>query len=233
VADAMTAHAMAARLGNDAAMGSAASNLAICYGRLGNYQAQIGWGEKGLHQIGSKFTGFRDIQLCFARAFGNAMLGQTDEALAALSEANARIPHTAPRWMLQAWHFQQADVLHLAGKKRDALEKAKIALADDELHSDSLAGPFARWITLCAVASGQLAPARNRLKRLRANLDIYDAVDQVEILAAGCLLERALGQSANAARLRAEQEKVRGRLVDLPSATTAQLVRLSIIERAR
>ncbi len=227
----MTAHAMAARLGNDAALGSAASNLAICYGRLGEYQAQITWGEKGLHQIGKKFTGFRDIQLSFALAFGNAMLGKADAALAALSEANARIPHTAPRWMMQAWHFQQADVLHIVGKKRSALATAKIALAENDFQSNSLAGPFARWVTLCGVASGELEAARAKLKRLRAKLDTYDAVDQVEILAAGCLLERLLGKSANTARLRAEQEKLASRLVDLPAATTAQLVRLSILER--
>jgi DNA-binding SARP family transcriptional activator/tetratricopeptide (TPR) repeat protein len=232
LADAMLGHKMALRLGNDAALATAAGNLALCYGRLGSYQAQVDWSEKGLQYLGNRFTGYRDIQLGFARAFGNAMLGRIPAAISALSEAGARIPPTIPKWMRQAWRFERADVLQMLGKRREALIEAAEALEDQELHSNTVAGPFARWLAHHAIATGEVTAARKRLQEFRSKLEMYDAVDQAEILAAACWLDVHSGISIPAARLRAQHRRLTERLLALPSAVGVQLSRLSVLPPA-
>jgi hypothetical protein len=223
---------MALRLGNDAALGTAAGNLALCYGRLGDYQAQVEWGGRGLQYLGNRFTGYRDIQLGFARAFGNAMLGRVPAAISALSEASARIPATIPKWMKQAWSFERADVLQMLGKKREALIESAAGLEGNELYSNTLAGPFARWLTHHAITTGQVTAARKRLQEFRSKIEIYDAVDQAEILAATCWLSMQSEASVPPARLRAQHRRLADRLLTLPGAVGVQLARLSVLPPA-
>jgi hypothetical protein len=228
--DAMLAKTMALRLGNDLALATAVGNLSLCFGRLGNYQAQIEWSEKGMQHLGKQFTGYRDIQLGFARAFGNAMLGRASAALSAVGEVEARIPNPLPDWLRQAWHLYRADVFQLLGKKREALSEAEEALAVGTPLRDTLAGPFARWIALHAIAVGSVAGAKKQLNQLCTDLDNYDALDRAEILAARYWLDRQASNSVTLARLRAQHQRLADQLSALPTAVVQQLARLSILD---
>lgn len=226
--DASLANKMAVRLGNDLASATAAANVALCHGRLGNYEEQVRWGTYGEQILGPVFTGYRDIRLGFARAFGSAMQRQVQPALDAIAHTDARLPESIPSWMKQAWQLSTADVLQLVGRHREALEKASEALADGVLHHHALAGPFTRWVSLSAVASGNPKQACERLQGFRAKLEEFDVIDQAEILAADCWVEIHRRGTKHPARIRADQCRLSEKLGMLPAAVTTQLVRLGI-----
>jgi hypothetical protein len=60
------AQQMAVRIGNDVACTAAAANLALCYGRLGNYSEQGKWASWGEQFTGKTFLGYREVRLGLA-----------------------------------------------------------------------------------------------------------------------------------------------------------------------
>ena len=226
--DALLAQRMAVRLGNDLACASAAANLALCQGRLGNYAEQVTWATWGEQFVGPTFTGYRDVRLGLARAFGAAMQGDCSAAQSALTQTSNRIPSQMAPWLVQAWQLGKADVLHLCGRGKDAIREASKGLSDGKLHNDASAGPFARWLAQVALVNADVASARKRLRELRRVLSEYEAIDQVEILAADLLLMTASGQ-AKRGETNALHTRLHERLAMLPAAVCQQLQRLGVL----
>ncbi len=227
--DASFAQRMAVRLGNDLASATAAANLALCHGRLGAYEDQVRWASWGEQLLGPTFTGHRDIQLGFARAFGNAMVLQEDPALAAVSKVDLRIAGVAPEWMRQGWQLQRADVLQLLGRNREALAQVGQLVASGNTPASSFAGAFARWTVLVAIAVGEPQRAQAPLKKLKSQLTSYDAVDQAEILASSWWLRSQPGMRTSAAELRHLRNQLSQLLGNMPPAVSNQLARLGVL----
>jgi hypothetical protein len=220
------AYRVAGRLDNEVTSAAAAANVALCCGRLGDYEEQVRWAQLAVGLLGSSFTGYRDIQVAVALGFGNAMLGREDEARQALERMILRLPTNLPAWMEQAWHLGRADVHQLLGRRKEALAAATQATLNGELHSDGFAGAFARWTAILALEHGTTTLAWDRVRPLRRNLHRYDALDQAEILAACTWMGCGTDARDAAAKVAAERRKLGARLVELPQAVSVQLARL-------
>jgi hypothetical protein len=225
--DALLAQKMAVRLGNDLACASAAANLALCNGRLGNYPEQVRWAAWGEQFVSTTFTGHRNVRLGLARAFGSAMQGDFATAQSALAQAESRFPAHITPWLVQAWQLGKADVLQLCGLRRDALREAAKGLNNAELHNDACAGPFARWLSLAGLATNEADVARTHVRELRRRLSMHEAIDRVEILAADLLLTTETGKPKRA-ELHALRSRLSEALAILPIAVTHQLQRLGM-----
>jgi hypothetical protein len=220
------AYRVAGRLDNDVTSAAAAANVALCCGRIGDYEEQVRWGQLASGLLGSSFTGYRDIQIAVAVGFGNAMLGREAEARRALEHMAARLPTSLPAWMEQAWHLGRADVLQLLGRRKDALASATQATLNGELHSDGFAGAFARWTVMLALEHGTMPLARNQVHSLRKDLHRYDALDQAEILAASTWMGCGPDARDAVTKAAAERRKLAAKLSALPQAVSVQLSRL-------
>ena len=222
------AQQMAVRIGNDLACAAVAANLALCYGRLGKYAEQGKWATWGQQFIGKTFVGYREIRLGLTGAFSSAMLGLREPAVSALDRIASRIPaHTAP-WIVQAWKLGKADVLRLCGLKREAIREADSGIGRDGLLNAATAGPYARWLVALALAKRHTTEAELELRSMRDKLHMYEALDQVEILASELLLLGHIGKAAPA-KLRACQRRIEGRLSQFPIAVSQQLNRLGAL----
>ena len=222
------AQQMAVRIGNDLACAAVAANLALCYGRLGKYAEQGKWATWGQQFIGKTFVGYREIRLGLTGAFSSAMLGLREPAVSALDRVASRIPaHTAP-WIVQAWKLGKADILRLCGLKREAIREADSGIGRDGLLNAATAGPYARWLVALALAKRHTTEAELELRSMRDKLHMYEALDQVEILASELLLLGHIGKAAPA-KLRACQRRIEARLSQFPIAVSQQLNRLGAL----
>ena len=229
---AQLAQQMAVRIGNDLACTAAAANLALCYGRLGNYAEQGRWAAWGQQFLGRTFIGYREVRLGLAGAFSFAMVGAQEPALSALDRVASRIPtHTAP-WIVQAWKLGRADILRLCGLKRESIREAGAAMEYDGLLNASCAGPYARWLVSVAIAKGRTSEIALDLRSMRHKLNTYEALDQVEILASELVLLTHSGKAAPA-KLRACQRRIEERLSQFPTAVSQQLSRLGSLSNTR
>jgi hypothetical protein len=226
--DALLAQKMAVSLGNDLACASAAANLALCHGRLGNYAEQVNCATWGEQFVAASFTGYRNVRLSLAKGFGAAMQGEFAAAQAALTQTANLMPNQIAPWLAQAWHLGRADIAQLCGRTKDAVKEAAKGLCNGELHNDSSAGPFARWLALVAIASGDTSTARRRVRELRAALSTFEAIDQVEVLAADLLLT-VQGGGPKRAEINALRARINERLAVLPAAVAQQLQRLGML----
>ena len=225
---AQLAQQMAARIGNDLACAAAAANLALCHGRLGNYAEQGKWAAWGQQFVGETFIGYREVRLGLTGAFSYAMLGATEPALSALDRVASRIPaHTAP-WIVQAWKLGRADILRLCGMKREAIREAATVMDHDGLLNASCAGPYARWLVALAVAKEQASEIELEVRSMKHRLNAYEALDQVEILAAELGLLAHTGRAAPA-KLKACRRHIEERLSRFPAAVSQQLARLGAL----
>jgi hypothetical protein len=145
-----------------------------------------------------------------------------------LTQTSNRIPGQMAPWLVQAWQLGKADILHLCGRGKDAIREASKGLCGGELHNDSSAGPFARWFAQVALATDDGPSARRRVRELRRVLSSYEAIDQVEILAADLLLVTESG-NARRAEINALRARLHERLAMLPGAVCQQLRRLGVL----
>jgi hypothetical protein len=152
------------------------------------------------------------------------MTGRVPPALEAIAKMNARLLGPIPAWILQAWALWKSDLLYLCNQRAEALDNARLSLRAESLalHSNSFAGPYARWLLAIAESEAERVEHRGILERMVAELDEYDAIDQVEIL---CALGRD-DPLALDGRLSQELDR---RLEKLPPAVTGQLKSLGMM----
>jgi hypothetical protein len=177
---------MAERLGNDTQLAAIFGNLAICHGRLGNYEEQLRFSSVAPRPWGGEFGGFVELQITYSHALSLTILGKLDEASVVIENLESRLCGSLPAWMRQAWFLWKADLQMCAGRATEAREIATQGFAEmgTELHSLGLPGPFARWLACLGRTGSTSDLARRALEPLLDSLTTLDALDQVEVLCA-------------------------------------------------
>lgn len=214
---------MAARLGNDTQMAAILGNLAICYGRLGDYSEQLRLSVSAPQPWGGEFGGFVEVQLTYCQALALVMLGRQGEAAQAMARLDRRLQGAFPLWMTQAWLLWKADLLLCAGKETEAIPVATKAVHDFEfkLQSPAFAGPFARWLGYLGRSETDRPRALQSLQALLTRSGNYDALDEVELMCAALSLRATVGDQAEVFR-----SAISERLRILPAEVTSHLKRL-------
>jgi hypothetical protein len=108
-------------------------------------------------------------------------------------------------------------------EKEDTLARQATHYPNPILHASSFAGPFARWLAMIA-KDEESDVAKSELDRLRARLNHFDAVDQIEVLLAGALCGKSEKSSAENTRA------AHSRLLEASPAVVVHLKRLGILE---
>jgi tetratricopeptide (TPR) repeat protein len=219
---------MATRLGNDALMRGVGGNIALCCCRLGRHDDQLWWLNHLPAKRTAEFTGFVDMQIAYLTALSHAHRGRTDEAIAELETLDRSLAGGTPRWMSQGWNLHRADFMWIAGKSAVALKIAadELKASGDTLFSPAFAGQFARWTALTYRRAPDTNKARAIVEKLAANLQHYDAIDQVEILRALVMVNSYEG------RLDSELDnQLAGRVRALPPGARSQLAVLGDTSR--
>jgi hypothetical protein len=220
------AYEFAKRLDNPGLTAHAASGMALVQGRLGDAKAQADWGRQAVRSALSNEWGICLLSAAYDRGIGLCLEERFNEAELSLDEVDERFGKGRPDWLRQAWQLCKADVLALAGRDRRALTSARRATdygARPLLHP-CFAGQYARWAARAAIADSRIETATCSLERMLGVLDIYDAKDQAEILAAAATLEDANGT--------VESQKwgeVSRRLADLPESIEVLLRRFGMM----
>jgi DNA-binding SARP family transcriptional activator/tetratricopeptide (TPR) repeat protein len=220
-------HEVGLKLTNETICGSVAAQLALCCGRLGQYDGQLAWSNSALATFGSGFGGYTELQAAYYASFAYAMTGRNDTAIESMSSVRGRIPPAMPPWFTQACLLFEADILLLTGQVELALTTAREGLdsqASATLHSPSFAGVFSRWLAMTSITAHEKENTCRQLDVILANLERHDALDQAEVLCA-CL---HLGMEASNGRT--EMRKLlTQKLTELPAAVTDQLTRLGLL----
>ena len=222
------ANQIAVEIGNDRISRTAAANVALCHGRLGQYEQQLKWASLGRGNATSPFSSYSEALAAYSAAFAHAMVGDRAQALCTLRDEERRVARWPTPWMEQAWSLQKADILLIAGNRREALVLGRRATTGSHgsLHTISFAGPYARWVAKVAIAEGDVAEAKDRLSDLVQKVESYDMKDRLEILAASLWLDTQIGQpSAREASLFGEV------LGKLPPTVAVHLERLEAMPR--
>ncbi len=215
---------LAHRLDNDTIMTNVVANLTLCLGRLGRYAEQSDWVEKLSQSRGTELTGFAEVQLTYALALGHAIRNRPQAALESVERLETRLVGRIPDWIRQAWLLWKADILHICGRKQEALKAASQAIgAAPKLYTPSFAGPFSRWLSLLA-EKDPLEPYLAMIDELVTQVESFDALDQAEILCAKC-------RSTNRHVLASSEVlgMLRIKLSRLPLAVRSQLHALEIL----
>ncbi|MFL5493618.1 MAG: ATP-binding protein [Gemmatimonadales bacterium] len=216
---------MAQRLGNDTQITSIAANISLCCVRLGHYGDQPQWASRARVSPISELIGYRDIQLAYFTALAHALSGRADQAIRVTIDLEGKLLGSLPVWILQQWTLWKADVLHLSGRRADAVSIAYGGLEEHSfrLESPSFAGVFARWVALTSHVGDGRARAKRIVADLLGNLESYDPLDQAEILCASVYLGLALDQGG------ATLSVLESKLDRLPPAVRRQLACLGVL----
>jgi DNA-binding SARP family transcriptional activator/tetratricopeptide (TPR) repeat protein len=210
---------MAIRLGNDHQIALTVGNIALCYGRLGEYTEQLLWAQKAPPFTSADFAGYIEIQLAYVKAFAMALQNRRSDALAVVEALDDRLIGPVPAWMFQAWAMWKADLLLICGERTFAAANARRALVESEftLLNSSFAGPFSRWLVLAAESPREKEGAKKILGEMVHQFSSYDSLDQLEVL---CSLHKLTGVDTAGGR------SITERLACLPSAIRGQLLLL-------
>lgn len=223
----LQAHDVATRIGNDPRRSNTAINVALCYGRLGEYQKQLEWADKASAASRRAFYGDDEIRIVYYAAMASAMLGNTESAKKLILDAEQFISDSLPDWQLQVWHLYKADILYMIGEHVAAVTVAKTGLRHPDLvlHCDAFAGLFSRWLALTTESPDDRRQAQVRISELRARAVQLDAIDRVEIL---CAEFHIRSKNLIENEKIEHQEYIRRELQKLPRAVTYQLEALGM-----
>jgi hypothetical protein len=105
---------------------------------------------------------------------------------AAIEEWDERLNTGVDPYVTQAWCLWKADILATAGLFDEASRAGAQAIVayDLRLLCSALAGPFARWLAVTCTDGPYQDRAASILSEMEANLESFDALDQIEILCA-------------------------------------------------
>lgn len=223
---ASSAYEIAARLGNEPRMSSAAVNRAICELRLGKYTSGEFWSERATLHVKRTHQGWREVQPAYYWALSLCMLGENRRAQEAIERIDRAGSNAAPEWCQQVSPLLIADILWATGDQALAIRTAREALAARGTKPllGSFAGLFGRWIAHASIDTDQAESASKELRRLTCNLEAYDIIDRAEIATARILLEQSKGRTWPEGWV-----VVREVLLRLPPAVESQIRRLGTL----
>jgi tetratricopeptide (TPR) repeat protein len=222
-----SAHVLAKRIGDDERASLSASNIAMCLGRMGQYERQKSWALESLRLAPSDMKTWRVSRARFYLAWGRAMLGETKPAMQSI-EPETDALSGSPDWVLQADGLMRADILQLCGDSVRALRKATEVLNSTSLKplAWAYAGTTARWIARASEEGALGEEGLRALGEVVDEIDGLDLLDQAEILAACVWLERKTGWGTD---IQVRTEKLQACLARLPGPVQAQLSRLGVL----
>jgi tetratricopeptide (TPR) repeat protein len=213
------------RVGNVKIYLQAASNLALCFARLGEYRRSIEWYEAATEAERDPHPAW-SLTASQAALLSYAMLDQRNRA-GEIIQKNAERANTAGSpGASQAWTLYSADAFRIMGNMLDACEYGSRATTGEngQLHSEFCVGAYARWVALTGASQQRTEASHEELCALITRLHDYDAIDQAEILnAMNWLCNWRGGASAQ------YTHDMRRRLADLPSAISDQLRRMGML----
>jgi hypothetical protein len=217
------AHSIASKLGNEPKMGSAASIISVCQGRIGNYVSQLKWAEKAILQLRGAGVGWKCLQAAYSRSLALCMLGENRKAIQSIEEISAGLLGQRPSWSAQGAPLLIADIYFASGEPSRASKTAAAAFGElgAEPLTNGYAGIVARWMARTSIEMGTEPAAREAMQRLCTDLETHDLIDQAEILCARLSLEASCGHPWTAGRAMLAE-----RFSRLPRAVEDQLRRL-------
>jgi tetratricopeptide (TPR) repeat protein len=173
-------------LGNDTLTAQVRVNLAVCYGRLGRYDDQLSCASEAAKNNQALSVYFAQAQLASSLALSLAAMGRLDAMRATIEEWDQRLSTGADPYISQAWSLWKADSLATAGLFDEAFRVGAKAILGFELRllCSVVAGAFARWLAITCSGTPHQERAASILADMEANLDSFDALDQIEILCA-------------------------------------------------
>ncbi len=219
------AHKIARRIGDPDRQSFAAANIAMCHGRLGNYELQrrlaqealdSGHPDQPLHKRARAW-----LQLCWSMA----MLGQYSGAIGA-SGRIIELESDSPRWLFQAHSLLRADILRLCGEENQAMRAAQETFETTGIGSSGLAfaGVVARWIAKVCLDGDKAEEGISVLGEMIGESTDYDLIDRTHTLAAYAWL----CENAGLPPQRQHIISLRESLEVLPPAVGQQLHRLGL-----
>jgi tetratricopeptide (TPR) repeat protein len=179
-------HSLATRAGIDTMAASMAGNIALSYGRLGDYNQQLDWATRAPNAWGGDFGGFVEVQIAYCKGMSHGMRGRVKDVQCAIEELEQRMELNLPPWIQQAWQLWKADLLMLTGSRAEALAAGRLAATrfGGLPLTSSFVGAFDRWLAATTQGEKERAEARRLIKTHLNRLHEFDSVDQVEILCA-------------------------------------------------
>jgi hypothetical protein len=189
-----TAHApyrralsIALRIGNETLIAQAAAQLALCAFRTGEYEQVSEWAARAEETFGPHFSGYNEIQVAYYSGFTATVRGQEGVAREAIARLDQRLPRGVAPWMQQAWGLYRCDLMYLL-RQYSASVKCARAIIEDwgvEPHDLAFAGPTARWLGHLLSKDPSRTDLRDALASLVERVSDLDAIDRVEVVAAG------------------------------------------------
>jgi Cdc6-like AAA superfamily ATPase len=221
-----TGYEIAARLGNDAKMSSAAMNRSICELRLGNYDHAKYWAEKATSHAKSQDHVWRRVQPAYYWALSLCMLGENRRAVEAVDIIASTAVEPAPAWCLQAGPLMAADILWASGDEAQAIRLARESLESRGIQPilDSFTGMFGRWVGLTSLGTDWADAAAQEIHRLSTELELHDLVDRAEIIGTRLVVDHSRGVPWDDG-----PDQLRKVLSQLPPAVECQLQRLGTL----
>ena len=179
-------HGLASRAGIEAIAALMAGNIALSYGRLGDYNLQLEWATRAPNAWGADFGGFVEVQIAYSKGMSHGMRGRAQDVEYTITALEQRIELNLPPWIEQAWQLWKADLLMLIGHRAEALVAGRLAAArfGGLPLTSSFVGAFDRWLAVTAQPGKERAEARRLIDTHLNKLHEFDSVDQVEILCA-------------------------------------------------
>lgn len=217
----------AAGIGNDKIYQQAAGNLALCFVRLGDYEQALQWADRCLHTLENNTPRSLQFSAIKSEALAYAMLGRRTKAEELIRRRTEELAIVKSPGLSQAWALYSADSYAMLGQIRAAEEVGRYATEgpNGEMHMDSCAGSYARWIARSSHLAGKIKRGHETLECLLSSLGRYDALDQAEILNAQSWLEAQEGR-VSSPRLKQMQDH----LSKLPAAVEDQLKRMGMLD---
>jgi len=217
---------LARRHGNVSRERAAADNLALSYGRLGNYREQQRWAERVIALLPPATNHWERTKAASRLAWALAMQGENARAVAEFERLVQDTDQSGRGWVVQASQLLTADIYLLtgAGERAKQIASRALTVSDSRPLSDAYAGTVARWLARAAKEMANEAGALQWLSESSRCLERYDLVDRLEIVSANRWLKHQLGQPCAD-----ETAALPGLLATLPTAVGDQMRRLGMI----
>jgi tetratricopeptide (TPR) repeat protein len=219
---------MAIRLGRDATAASSASNLAVCYLRIGNVPQQLEWANTCLRISGARASHLNGrMHAIYCRALALSITSSPRAAKESMRDGDTLIGPSAPMWIPQLWQLFKADVLATAGAQADAITTARQAIdySNPAAAGQHFIGTYCRWCARAAQTISERLAAAAYIQVTAKHLSRFDALDQSEILLAAMLTgDRELENPSTA-------EELQRRLATLPQGVATHFERGGMLRR--
>ncbi|MBK6780276.1 MAG: AAA family ATPase [Gemmatimonadetes bacterium] len=200
-------------------------NLAMSYGRLGQYKLALDWSTRGV-ALGQAHRGAWQLELASLwRAWALAMLGLTREATQQVQGLRHTWQNHEISWVRQRQGLFTADLCLLTGARSEADALASEVAEDIGVRplSSGEVGRSARW-TYRLRASLGVRETLSRLEDVAYNGGELELLDQAEVFGSLALCREELGfNSAD------QREQLSLALARLPEPVTIQLGRLEAL----